>query len=341
MSHLVAFLPIEDSRRLPWPADWSASFGRDAPLLVEIGFGNGQFLVALAEARPEANVIGLEISQPALRRAKQRMQARGLTNLRLVYGQAQQFLWSNCRPGSVAEVYINFPDPWPKAAHHHRRLINERFLELVATRLQREGRLEIATDHADYAIVIDDLLRASPHFEAHEGGVAEPRLLQTKYERKALAEGRTCHHFFYLRTATTPKRLFPVPEEMPMPHAILDCGLSLDEIAAQFEPGSQAGNDHVVRFIALYRGGAPSQLLVDAYVEEEPLSQRVGMTIRSREGARLDEPAGEIIVGLHDLGFPRPTPGLHAAIYYLACWLQTLNPEVRLTSTNLQFEAIP
>lgn len=126
-----------------------------------------------------------------------------------------------------------------------------------------------------------------------------------------------------------------------MPHAILDCALSLDEIAARFEPVSHTGSHRVVRFIAVYRGEAPPQLLVDVYVEEEPLSQRVAVMIRSREGVRLDEPAGAIIIGLHDLGFPRPTPGLHAAIYYLVSWLQTISPEIHLTSTNMQFEANP
>ncbi|MDT8304805.1 MAG: tRNA (guanosine(46)-N7)-methyltransferase TrmB [Anaerolineae bacterium] len=344
MSKLVSTPPIYDGRRLPWPVDWPSVFGREAPLLVEVGFGNGRFLVALASARPEANVVGLEISQPALRRADQRIRSRALPNLRLVYGLAQQFLWSNCRPGSVDEVYINFPDPWPKAAHHHRRLIDKPFLDLLATRLRHGGRLEIATDHAEYAEVIAALLGASPYFSAHQGatsGTSASRPLRTKYERKAIAEGRTCHYFSWHRTGRAARRSLPVPEEMDMPHAILDCPLTLDEITAEFESASYTDDEHVVRFIALYQRQEPAQLLIDTHVEEEPLSQRVAVTIRPRGRTDVGEPAGEIIVGLHALGFPRATPGLHAAIYYTARWLQSLHPEMRLKHTNVRVEAAP
>lgn len=126
-----------------------------------------------------------------------------------------------------------------------------------------------------------------------------------------------------------------------MPHAILDCPVSLDEIAATFLSASQTGNEHIVRFIALYRGEQPPHLLVDTYVEEEPLSQRVALTIRTRGGASSDQQAGEIIVGLHDLGFPRPTPGLHAAIFYLTRWLQSLHPDMRLKQTNVRVQGAP
>lgn len=342
MSERASIPPTYDSRRLPWPVDWEAVFGRAAPLLLEIGFGNGQFLVALAAARPEANVIGLEISQPALRRAEQRMRSQYVPNLRLVYGRAQQFLWGNCRPGSITEVYVNFPDPWPKAAHHHRRLVDARFLELLATRLPHGGRLEIATDHADYADVVAELLGNSAYFEesSHAMGViAGTRLVRTKYERKALAEGRSCHYFSRRRNALAAPRLFAVPEEMPMPHAILECPISLDEIATQFESTSEASAEHVVRFIALYCGQDQLHLLVDTYIEEEPLAQRVALSIRARGESERGEPAGEIIVGLHDLGFPRPTPGVHAAISYVARWLQSLDPKMRLKHTNVQAEA--
>jgi tRNA (guanine-N7-)-methyltransferase len=335
--------PILDSRRLPWPVAWPAVFARQGPMLLEIGFGNGQFLVELATARPEANVLGLEISQPALRRAARRAQARGLQNLRLVYGPARQFLWSNCAPGSVNEVYINFPDPWPKAPHHHRRLISGSFLELLATRQPAGGLLDIATDHSDYAEIITALLAGSPYFERRRPGPAvsaRPARIRTKYEQKALAEGRRRHYFAWRRNEVSAPPFYPVPEELPMPHAILRSPLTLKMIATAFQAASHEGEGHIVRFIGLFQGAGERLLLVDTHVEEEPLAQRVGLTIRAR-GDEVDDPAKrEIIVGLHDLGFPRATPGVQAAVGYLTRWLLTLHPEMELVRSNLSADSL-
>jgi tRNA (guanine-N7-)-methyltransferase len=336
-------LPIYESRRLPWPVLWTALFGREAPLLLEIGFGNGRFLVDLAATRPEANVLGLEISQPALRRAASKARARGLRNVCLVYGPAQQFLWSNCSPGSMEEVYINFPDPWPKASHHHRRLLNERFLDLLATRLRAGGTLDIATDHPDYAGVIAALLVASPYFESRHDSPrlsAETQRIRSKYEEKALAEGRACHYFYWRRNQVSASSAFAVPEEMPMPHAIVHCPLSLEAIAAAFESSSHTTEDHVVRFISLFRAQGTALLLVDTHVEEEPLAQRVGLTIRPRGAERASEGRGAIIVGVHELGFPRGTAGVQAAVIYLTRWLLSLYPDSHLVHSNLQFNLV-
>jgi tRNA (guanine-N7-)-methyltransferase len=140
--------PILHAPRLPWPMDWTAVFPRPAPLLLEIGFGNADFLLDLAQNRPEANVIGVELSLPSLRKGAKKLATAVLSNACVLQGDAKLVLWTLFTPGSLAEVYINFPDPWPKERHHERRLINGRFLHLLATRMPPDGRLDIATDHA-------------------------------------------------------------------------------------------------------------------------------------------------------------------------------------------------
>ncbi|NLF66408.1 MAG: tRNA (guanosine(46)-N7)-methyltransferase TrmB [Chloroflexi bacterium] len=338
MSQSAEALRIYESRRLPWPVDWTTFFGREAPLLLEIGFGNGQFLVELAAERPEANVIGLEISRPALMRALRRLERRGLPNVRLVYGPAQQFLWSNCTPGTLAGVYANFPDPWPKDRHHHRRLFNARFLELLATRMAPGAHLDIATDHAAYAEAITDLLVASPYFESRRDEpvlTAAVQRLRTKYEQKALAEGRHCYYYYWQRNDVNVANPFPVPQELPMPHAVLRSDLTLEEIAGHFREASHRDETAIIRFVALYHAHEQAMLLIDTFVEEEPLAQRVGLTIRPRRPARSEAEDGELIVGLHEMGFPRPTPGIHAAVAYLARWLLSLDPEARLVRGDL------
>lgn len=323
---------ILDSLRLPWPAPWRELYGRRAPLWMEIGFGNGQFLLALAASRPDVNVAGVEISNPSLRKAARKAGRAGLDNVRLLHGNAPGVVWALCRPASLARVYVNFPDPWPKAAHHHRRLINDRFLHLLATRTSPGAHLDVATDHDDYAAWIGERLGRSPYFEsrltvAYVTDRAER--LRTKYEQIALAEGRTCRYFRWRRNDAPAADAFPIPLELPMPHIIMQSPLSLQEIKERFRPESWVENGEAIRLIGLFEAAEHEMLLVDTYVEEEPMSQRVGLTIRRRG-------KGEIVLNVHELGFPRPTPGVHRAVQVLSRWLETLHPEAGVIKSHVR-----
>jgi len=319
-------------RRLPWPTPWAEIFGRDAPLLVEIGFGGGRFLVDLARKRPSANIIGVEISLPSLRRGERKIVHAGLPNARLLQCSARYLLWALCAPASVAEVYINFPDPWPKAAHHQRRLINESFLHLLATRMEANGRLDIATDHADYAEWITEALAQTPYFESRlpvPFVTEDNERLRTKYENIALAAGRICHYYKWRRNETPAPDIFPPPEELPMPHVILETPLSLPEIESHFTSFHVSTDDVHLRFMEMFLARDEVSLLVDTYLKEEPVPQRVGLQIRRR-------PSGDLVVGLHELGFPRPTSGIHTAVRHLADWAVSLHPAGRIVRHNLQ-----
>lgn len=326
-----------ETRMLAWPADWSAIFGREAPLLLEIGFGNGQFLLGLAASRPEANLIGLEISRPSLQKAANKIANRRLAHVRLLAGAAFDSLWTLFRPGQIEAVYINFPDPWPKKGHHHRRLMNEPFLQLLAARLPAGASLHLATDIAQYAQVIADLLAQSPYFASQ---FPTPYLTEdknrsrTKYEQLALAAGRTCHYFHWQRTTVPAGEPFPIPPEVAMPHAILTCPLSLAAIRDQFQPSERHVGQASIRLAAVYQASHDQSLLIDTFIQEEPYSQRVALTIRPR-------PAGELILGVHEIGFPRPTAGLHKAIHYLADWLISLDPAIHLSNHNLELPPQP
>lgn len=331
-------IPFLDPIRLPWPAPWPEIFGREAPLLVEVGFGGGHFLVNLARRRPEANVLGCEISLPSLRRGLQKRRQLGLANLQLVQGDARLVLWALCAPDEIDELTINFPDPWPKARHHERRLISGRFLHLAATRLRPDARLDIATDHAEYAAAIAACLAQTPYFDSRHSTpfVTDDReRLRTKYEQIALDEGRTCHYFKWRRNDVAAPNIFAVPKEVAMPHVILESPLGLAEIAAAFEPGQWSAGATHVRFIELFQSPTRNKLLIEANINEEPLQQRVGLTIRSRE---RNGHTAELILALHELGFPRPTEGVHQALAILADWLQSLHPDVKIVKSNLKRE---
>jgi len=320
-----------EPKTLPWPVDWPALFGREAPLLVEIGFGGGHFLADLARRRPEANIIGVEISLPAIRRAQRKLQQAGAAHVRLLPADARELLWALCAPQTVAEVYINFPDPWPKAAHHHRRLIQLPFLHLLATRMPPGGLLEIATDHADYQQAILETLQQTPYFRSRLATpyvTADPDRLITKYEQIALNEGRSCHYYKWARKAAAAPAAFPVPEVFPMPHVVMQTPLNLDQIEAAYEPMRFNENGVHINLMEMFRARDRRKLLVEAYVQEDPVAQRVGLLIREREDGRF-------IITLHEVGFPRPTTGLRHAVGCLAGWLHGLHPETAITQHNL------
>ncbi len=168
-------------------------FDRDAPVVLEIGFGNGETLVELAAAHPELDCIGLEVHEPGVGHCLLKAQDAGVGNLRLIMHDAVEVLKQQVPSDSLARVNIYFPDPWPKKRHHKRRLIQPAFLELLASRIRPRGLLCVATDWADYAAHIDDVVGDSGLFvlverREHAGDAPLDRP-QTKFERRGLKEG--------------------------------------------------------------------------------------------------------------------------------------------------------
>ncbi|MCP4419291.1 MAG: tRNA (guanosine(46)-N7)-methyltransferase TrmB [Chloroflexi bacterium] len=318
--------------KLPWPVAWDKIFGREAPLIIEIGFGGGHFLIDLAQKRPFANILGVEISLPAIDRGERKIRNASLNNVRLLQVNARYLLQALCTPQSVAEVYINFPDPWPKANHHHRRLISVDFLHLLATRMVKGGQLEIATDHAAYAEAITTAVEATPYFQSCLPSTfvtEDSDRLRTKYEQKGLDEGHTCHYYKWERNNKSAPNSFPVPQELPMPHVVLQTPLDLDTIQEKYTPWHVSSDDTHVGFMELFRAHGGEMLFVETYLREEPLSQRLGLLLRRRE-------SGDYVISLHELGFPRPTAGVHLAIGQLAHWLLGLHEDGAILHHNLQ-----
>lgn len=198
-------VPREDTSTSIAPgatSDWPASFGRTAPLVVEIGSGTGDSLVAMAAVDPDRDHVAFEVFRPAMASTMIKLAAARLGNVRLVEANGVSGLEALFGPGQVAELWTFFPDPWHKARHHKRRLVDAAFGALVAARLAGGGVWRIATDWSDYAEHCRDVLDDHPDLinaYADSGGFA-PRLAArpiTKYEQRGLHAGRRVFDLTY------------------------------------------------------------------------------------------------------------------------------------------------
>ncbi len=180
-------------------------FGRRAPVVLEIGFGNGESLVLQAASQPETNFLGLEVHDPGVGHCLLKARDAGVRNLRLITRDAIDVLTHQLGPKSLSRVNLYFPDPWPKKRHHKRRIVQHEFLALIADRLCDGGTLNIATDWAAYAEHIDEVLESSQRFicrerREHDGDRPLNRP-ETKFERRGLDRGhRIWDWCFELRT---------------------------------------------------------------------------------------------------------------------------------------------
>ena len=155
--------------------DVDAEFGRRAPLIVEIGSGAGDQIVYAASENPDVNFIALEVWRPGIAQTISKAVHAGVTNVRLIEIDASEALDRLFVPGTVSEVWTFFPDPWPKSKHHKRRLVQLGFAEVVADVLVPGGTWRLATDWADYAWHMRDVVEESPRFvNPHEGRLADP-----------------------------------------------------------------------------------------------------------------------------------------------------------------------
>jgi tRNA (guanine-N7-)-methyltransferase len=182
-----------DIDALPKPIDWAVLYGNDHPVEIEIGIGKGTFLTEQAKARPEANFFGIEWARWFWRYASDRLRRNGCMNARTARVEALFFLTEYVKDASISVLHVYFPDPWPKARHHKRRLIQEPFMKQATRVLAPGGRLQVVTDHQGYFEQIDQVVRASA-LQVVEynkpGSAAEGEFVGTNFERKYRREGR-------------------------------------------------------------------------------------------------------------------------------------------------------
>lgn len=183
--------------------DLAEVFGNDAPVCLEIGFGNGDALLAMAKSSPDMNFLGVEVHSPGIGHALLGIESADLTNVRLIQHDALEVLEDMLGDAQLARVLLFFPDPWHKKRHHKRRIMQQEFQDAVARTLKPDGILHCATDWAEYATWMLERLEADERFINQAGrGAASPRPEWrpiTRFERRGTRLGHEVSDLIYTR----------------------------------------------------------------------------------------------------------------------------------------------
>lgn len=186
--------PALDISRLILPLDLKYVFGNGNDCLLEIGFGDGDFLIENALGSPEKNYVGIEIKKRRFNKAVKRANRQRVRNVKFIHMDAEIAAGEIFRPDSFSSAYINFPDPWPKDRHVRHRIINRGFLKKLSAIMKEGADLEIASDHREYVVNTLHTMRKINLFESvfPEPGymLHMPGRTETTYEKEFRAEGR-------------------------------------------------------------------------------------------------------------------------------------------------------
>jgi len=202
---LTELWPIYGLEFTPSPVEFRSTFKAHQPVVLEIGFGNGETLVEQASQNAGQNFLGIEVHDPGVGHCLLRAHDAGIDNLRLINHDAIEVLSLQIPAASIVRVNLYFPDPWPKKRHHKRRIVQPEFVDLIAEKLVVGGTLNIATDWANYARHIDEILSHSDCFACtqrreHDGDqpLDRPR---TKFEQRGLQKGHRICDWCFTRLA--------------------------------------------------------------------------------------------------------------------------------------------
>lgn len=184
--------------------DLGTLFPRPAPVVLEIGFGNGEQLLHASIHEPARNFIGIEVHRPGVGRLMNGLADAGVDNIRISNHDAVEVIENQLGPSSLDEIRIYFPDPWPKKRHHKRRLIQTDFVEFLATRVRQGGLLHLATDWAEYAEHMLEVVESSANWQNQAGVGAYSEMptwrISTHFEKRGVRLGHGVWDLIYQRS---------------------------------------------------------------------------------------------------------------------------------------------
>ncbi len=306
---MLGFSYVVNWRALDFPVPWDRVFGWSGPIVVEIGFGNGDFLVETAPRRPGTRFVGIELSRVSVQKAAKRLRALRIRNVRLIHWDARPALQHLFAPGSIAEVHSYFPDPWPKKRHEKRRLFSVEFCQLVASRLRQGGRVILYTDDPEYFAWVSQNFRESGVFRV-SAGPAE-RVPDTKYAQKWLRQGKLVYALEAWKTRE-PEQSFPIIKRLKeMPNVLLRCQDEdfLVKFVQQFQALEILGGVDI-RIPRVYLAPDRRSAVFETFLREKGIQQRFFLEVK-RLGQR-------VVVKVHDAFDVVATPGVKMAVTALA-----------------------
>jgi tRNA (guanine-N7-)-methyltransferase len=180
-------------------------FGNENPLVAEIGFGTGEATLSIARSHPDTNYVAIEVHRPGIGRLLNGIADSGLTNLRVIQGDAGLVVPDAFADGSIAGFHLFFPDPWPKKRHHKRRLMQDEFAALLARKLVSRGYIYFVTDWQEYAEWARHVLSRVPELGNPCGGYADRAAWRpkTKFELRGEMEGRPSFNLYFVKNIST------------------------------------------------------------------------------------------------------------------------------------------
>lgn len=319
-----------NSLTMAWATDWAELFGAERPLIVEIGFGNADYLIALAQANPDCNVVGFEVSTQSVYKAERKIRKNKLTNVLAIYSRGETAINHLFEPQSIREIHINYPDPWFKTRHAGRRIMQADMLLAMTSRLEIGGLLYLATDIVDYAEMSHELFIEAKGLnnELNAPWVNDfpERLITTKYEEKGIREGRPGNYFKYRRNESVIPDV-PVMEEWTVPHVVIKTPMTSQEIASAVEKVTFHKGEYI--HVAVFNGFwniNNDSVLFEVNIDEPTIEQHIALSLRHREDK------DDYILRYATFGMPRPTEGMHFATSSLAQWLVDLHPDAEVVA---------
>ena len=166
----------------------------ECPLIIDIGFGNGDLLVSLANQYAQTQFVGIEVYDAGIGHCLKLIDENNLKNLKIISGDAVEVLKFGMADASISEINLLFPDPWPKKRHHKRRIINDGFIQLISKKLIPNGLVNISTDWENYAEQIDGLFSGRRDFKKKR---FSERVLSTKFEKRGIVLGHKIYDFCF------------------------------------------------------------------------------------------------------------------------------------------------
>jgi tRNA (guanine-N7-)-methyltransferase len=320
--------------QMDWPLDLQSLYPTELPLVLEIGFGDGSFLIDQATRFPERNYVGIELAWDPIQRLFKKIERLGLNNIRVLRCDAQHAIDALFQTETFTEVFINHPDPWPKERHHGRRLLQRGFIKQIAAVLAPECTVTIATDHADYAAWITEILESQDELVNTLSATSVPTLedrLVTRYQQKAQAVG-IGNHFFIWRRAMETVDSTPIRKMEDMPNVALQGTVDLDAVFQDFNRQDfqerHQNVDVMINLVRVFKQHGQDHYFVETRIKEGRFSQQIGVNILLLESEK-------ITIKTSAMGYPRATWGTKRAIWHVSRYLLARAPHLTIVNTTV------